>query len=293
MRLALLLLAIAEFQRGDALILERPSPGFGSGLPHFTQINLYDPALSFRRLIAEYPSSAAPSALAFGPNGDLFIAEALTVVRYDASGTRLGVFKQFSSTPTLLAFDYGDLIVAGGGACDFVRLDSDGQQVACVNIPLQDFIIDLDIDADGCHALIAHLSGVGIVDLCAKSPELIPLPFAPVDVYLGARFLPDGGILATHGLSSYGAVKIDHIDRRGRLVRRLYDAWDVARVTLDPDGQSFWVVDGIRIRRLSTDSGAVLAGPSELVHGIAAQAIAVRGGWRAAASRVRRRAVSH
>jgi len=293
MRLAILLLAIAEFQRGDAVILERPSPGFGGGLPHFTQINVYDPTLSFRSLIASYPSTAAPWTLAFDPNGDLLVAEPSAIVRYDATGTRVGIFAEFSSTPRALAFAYGDLIVAGGGECDLVRLDSDGEQVACVNVALRDLMLDLDIDADGCHALVAHLSGVGVVDLCGKDPELTPIPFALADVYGGARFLPDGSILATHGLSSYGAVKIDHIDRSGRLIRRLYDASDVARVTLDPDGQSFWVIDGIRIRRVSIDSGAVLAGPSMLVHGIAAQAIAVQGEWRAARSRERRRALPH
>jgi len=293
MRLVLLLLAIAEFQRGDAVILERPSPGFGSGIPHFVQLNVYDPTLAFRRSVIEFPSNAAPLALAFAPNGDLVVAEPFAVVRYDASGTRLGVFARFSSTPTLLAFDYGDLIVAGGGACDFVRLDSEGHEGACVNVPPRDLILDLDIEGDGCHALISHLYGLDTVDLCARDPQVMPVPSAPPDVYRGARFLPDGSILATHGLSSYSAVKVDLFDRRGRLIRRLYDASGVATVTLDPDGRSFWVVDDITMRRIAIESGAVLAGPSMLVHGIEAQAIAVRGEWRAATSRNRRRAVAH
>jgi hypothetical protein len=291
MWLAPILLTIALFQPGDAVILELPSPGFGSGIPHTVQINVYDASLAFRSTLPS-PASDASSAFVFAPNGDLFITEPFAVVRYDAFGTRVGVFARFSTTPTLLAFDYGDLIVAGGGTCDLARIGSGGQQVACVNIPQPDSILDLDIASDGCHALLSTVHGLEIVDLCAGDGTATPVPVGPSDVYLGARFLPDGNILATHGVSANSTVKVDVVDGRGRLIRRLYDASGVATVTLDPDGRSFWVVDGATIQRIAIENGVRVVAPSRLVHGSEARRISVRGEWRAATSRSRSRAVA-
>jgi hypothetical protein len=175
--LAPLLLTIALFQPGDAVILEIPSPGFGSGIPHSVQINVYDASLAFR--ISLSAASDGSSAFVFAPNGDLFITEPFAVARYDASGTRVSVFARFPTTPTVLAFDYGDLIVAGGGTCDLARIDSAGQQVACVNLPQPDSIRDLDIASDGCHALLSTVHGLEIADLCASAGTGYRLPPAP------------------------------------------------------------------------------------------------------------------
>jgi len=298
--LLFLFIAIAaeaqEVRFGEAVVVSAEGPGFCGCMPHSAYGDVFDPSLAFQRTLWRVRSGTQPSSIAFGPDGNLYASERTDsqygIVRYDAGGVRIGPFGDFfANYPSALAFDSrGNLIVAqqwaGYGAPiehTFIRFDAAGRRIGAIDVPQLTTVVDFDIAADGCTAVVTSFPLIGTVDLCASAPAFVPLPLAPFGTFYGVRFLPTGHILVSNAEPSYGVGQLQELDRDGRLVRNFPGSDPFMRINLDPDGRSFLAAGSLMIARYSLD-GRRLFGPAQVPHGAWINATAVRGEWRAATS---------
>jgi hypothetical protein len=275
-----MLLVAAGISIGDAVVVERNSPGLVPSMKS-DFINAYDSDLNFIATVGAFPLLRPPGAVAFSPSGDLFLGEfcdpspCAQIQRYEPSGTATPFGPPLHDSLQSMEFIApGDLIVLLSGALG--RFDANGRWIGSTPLPVATLVSGFDVDRDQCTVVFAGLDKLGITNICSESraAELLPIFGNVYDV----RFLPNGNILA----AADGAVF--ELDRRGTVLRRfLTSNEDSGEVALDPDGTSFRTTANNRLFRFDLITGNQIGQPAPLrncVYG--ARSIAIQGEWRAA-----------
>lgn len=276
----LTLLVAAGISIGDALVVERNSPGL---VPSMKQdyVNAYGLDLAFIQTVASFPLLRAPGAITFSPSGDVLIGEfcdpspCTQIERYDSSGNAKPFGAPIHDTVQSMQFvATGDLIVLRSGVLS--RFDADGRWIKSVPLPVATLVAGFDVDRDQCTVAFAGLDKLGITNLCSDGPaaELLPV----FGNFFDVRFLPNENIL----VASRGVLL--EVDRHGRALRRFltYEE-DYGELALDPDGTSFRTTANNRLFRFDLITGNPIGQPAPLrnaAHG--ARSMAIRGEWRAA-----------
>jgi hypothetical protein len=276
----LMLLIAAGILIGDALVVERNSPGLVPSMKT-DYVNAYGPDLAFLQTVATFPLLRAPGAITFSPSGDVLLGEfcdpspCTQIERYDSSGNAKPFGAPIHDTVQSMQFvASGDLIVLQSGV--LTRLDGDGRGIGSTPLPVATLVLGFDIDRDQCTVVFAGLDKLGITNICSDgaATELLPV----FGDFFDVRFLPNGNILGA------SRVVVREIDRHGRTLRGFITSeQDYGEVALDPDGTSFRTTANNRLFRFDLVTGNSIGQPAQLRNcACGARSMAIRGEWRAA-----------
>ena len=126
----LTLLIAASVSIGDAVVVERNSPGLVPSMKS-DFINAYGPDLDFIGTVAAFPLLRAPGSITFSPTGDMLLGEfcdpspCAQIERYDQSGTATPFGPPLRDSLQSMEFiASGDLIVLLSGVLG--RIDANG-----------------------------------------------------------------------------------------------------------------------------------------------------------------------